>query len=173
MAFSNIIPVMTSNTAPSGTVSAGSTEGGGYYMPWNAFDGNVYTFWSSLGGDVPNWLGYEFPAAKLISAYAIADRADANVGRFPTAWRLEGWSGSEWVILDARSNETFYYGQRREFTVTSPIPCKSYRLYVLSVNSGSWVQIPLLELSGVDASPPVLRRIRRSVVSCLGGIVRR
>jgi len=53
------VPTMTSNTAPSGEVSANSYDGGGGFNPWKAFDGDDTSYWRSY--DVPPaWIAYKF-----------------------------------------------------------------------------------------------------------------
>ena len=52
----NVVPDMTSDTAPEGDVTYGSRDGSHY--GWNAFDRNTETFfWSDTGG---KWLQYQF-----------------------------------------------------------------------------------------------------------------
>ena len=52
----DIVPFMTSATAPSGTVTQNSGTG------WHAFDGNESTSWL-IANPTPYWLAYELPGA--------------------------------------------------------------------------------------------------------------
>jgi hypothetical protein len=82
------IPVMTSNTTPTGrafssTFSIGSD-------PWRAFDQNTTTVWSTLTPSNPTgWLAYTFPTARIIKRYLFRLTGVATVNS-PASWTFEG-----------------------------------------------------------------------------------
>ncbi|MFJ6207303.1 discoidin domain-containing protein [Lysinibacillus sp. NPDC092081] len=65
----NAVPNMTSNTAPTGSVTAR----GAYTPAWQAFDRNSSTYWYDNGSSEsnPSWLQYEFDSPKIINKIAL------------------------------------------------------------------------------------------------------
>ncbi|QPA55689.1 discoidin domain-containing protein [Lysinibacillus sphaericus] len=65
----NAVPNMTSNTAPTGKVTAR----GAYNPAWQAFDRNSSTYWYDNGSSEsnPSWLQYEFDSPKVINKIAL------------------------------------------------------------------------------------------------------
>ncbi|MBJ6765264.1 SBBP repeat-containing protein [Myxococcaceae bacterium JPH2] len=130
----NLVPVMTSATAPSGAVTASGIFGASYDA-WKAFDA-TNTFWLSPEGQTPAWIAYQFgDGAKTVRRYAITYSNGSIVTRAPKDWTLEGWNGSAWVVVDTRTNQTGWPGsQRREFDVATPGNYVKYRLNVTDDN---------------------------------------
>ncbi|MGO4730232.1 hypothetical protein [Paenibacillus sp. 2KB_22] len=131
----NAIPAMTSNTSPSGVVDASSTYT--TFYPWRAFDRIVdQNGWVSASGVLVGWLSYEFPQAKVISAYSIKS-GTTPVNRPPKTWTFEGWNGSEWIVLDARINEpNFTLEEYRLYGFKNKVAYKKYRINV-TANQGA------------------------------------
>ena len=63
-----------SNQCVGGTATASSQYGG--YAPSNSFDGNPSDFWSSNGGDVGEWIAYQFPSPVDVLELVIFPRPD-------------------------------------------------------------------------------------------------
>ena len=63
------VPKMTSNTAPSGVVSASSEYGTN--SAWKAFDGTSASWGRNLSASAPHWLQYKFPTPMIIKAIGI------------------------------------------------------------------------------------------------------
>ena len=81
-----LIPVMTSNTMPSGVASA-STEYNPSYYAYKAFDNNFSTLWGSHDGvSAGQWIKYDFGYGneKNIDSFYFKNRAETNyaVGSF-------------------------------------------------------------------------------------------
>ena len=111
-------PVMTSNTSPSGVVTASSFSGG--QVPWYAFNGSTggSNQWISNGA-VPQWIQYQFTSAVLIRSYSIFYSV-ASSGR-PVNFNLQGSNdGSSWTTLDTRIGFVFTNGQYNNFTISNP-----------------------------------------------------
>ena len=95
------IPVMTSNTAPSGTASAVS-EYSANAMAWKAFDGNDTTQWSSQSGTKSvtgsAWIQYDFGYAvrPTLMTYKVSGNYRAK-----TYSLLGSNDGSEFTELSA------------------------------------------------------------------------
>ena len=140
----NKVPLMTSNTTPSGVASASSEYGAGYEA-FRSFNGNSYVQgWFSAAG-APQWLSYKFATAKTITKYSI--QSYPGVNRIPKTWTFEGSNdNSNWTVLDTRTNYTNWdYGWKLfEFTNTT-----SYLYYRINVSVGAdpnFITIPGMEM---------------------------
>lgn len=69
-----LVPVMTSNTTPSGVASASSYNSSGYEA-YKAFDGNDSTLWVPAAGSINNYVAYEFTSpVKAKLAYVLISK---------------------------------------------------------------------------------------------------
>lgn len=132
----NIIPIMTDYTAPSGVASAQSEFGGSpNAAAWHAFDntGNIGDDWSTgagwLSGGYPAWLKYEFPTAKVVNKYRISPLGTYT----PSDWTFEGSNdNSSWTVLDTRTSQTGWSSaQTYTFTNTT-----AYTYYRINISAG-------------------------------------
>ena len=76
------IPLMTSNTTPSGIASN-----------FGAFDRNANTDWIAYSVSPGISVSYEFPTPKVIDQYYFAGYSNQN------NWSFEAWDGSTWIVL--------------------------------------------------------------------------
>lgn len=132
------VPVMTSNTAPSGIADASSVfDNDSRYMAWKAFDGLTGVTASAwIAKTVANeWVSYEFIEPVVINKYSIVPNLLMN-GSQPKDFRFEGWDGSNWIVLDSRSNITTGWSANVHmfFKFNNDISYKKYRLFVVSNN---------------------------------------
>ncbi len=130
----SLVPVMTSPTLPSGTV----TRSGAFDSAseaWKAFDG-ADSMWLSQQGQAPAWIAYQFASGtREVTHYAIKYTNGSITSRAPKSWTFEGWNGSAWVALDTRTQETGWLGnERREYAVAHPGAFSRYRLNVTDDN---------------------------------------
>jgi hypothetical protein len=116
----SIIPIMTSATSPSGTVTVSSQEPS-VYLGWKAFDGVVSAAnsWNPNAAS-PSWIEYQFPTSKTIVAYSVTNGA--------TDWQFQAWNGSTWVVLDTVTGAGSSATTVRTFSNTTAYT--RYRLYV-------------------------------------------
>ena len=102
MANLSLIPIMTSNTAPSG-VASGSTKYAtvDYYF---AFKPNL-NGWLTAAANT-GYLQYQFPASNLVRSYSIIPWSVDNFpGRSPKTWTFQGSNdGAAWTTLDTQTN---------------------------------------------------------------------
>lgn len=119
-------PIMTSNTAPSGTVAATGDAADAYEV----FDTNKSTTW--VNGSVNEGeLSYDFAgsATKICDAYWIRAVPNADPAGTPVAWEFQGYDGANWVTLDSRQGETgFSRGEVRFYEFLNKTAYQSYRL---------------------------------------------
>jgi len=125
------IPLMTSNTTPSGIANASSTTNfSGGIGPYGAFDRNTNTLWESNVATA--WLSYQFPTGKIIKRYGFFSYFSNNPN--PRTWTFEGSNdGSTWTTLDTQTNfittiSTFY-----SFDISSNVT--SYLYYRINISA--------------------------------------
>ena len=93
------VPKMTSNTAPSGEVSAESYYGNSY-EPWRAFDGSLNDGWGALGDKKDTWIQYKFDTAVKISKVSIYDRLALSSSNVKKYYKIQGSNdGTNWTDL--------------------------------------------------------------------------
>lgn len=166
--FMNLVPPMTSATAPSGTV----TRSGAYdssYEAWRVFDASLGSMWISAVTQTPAWIAYEFSdGPKKLNKYALHYANGSITTRAPKNWTFEGWSGSAWVVLDTRTNQTGWAGnERREFTLATPATYAKFRLNVTDDNDSRTgvevISLGRMELIGCSTGGvPVWTRLQGS-----------
>jgi hypothetical protein len=128
------VPDMTSYTTPSGVVTASSEVSG--FPAWQAFGAGSSLEWRY---DNSAWVAYEFPTPKAIDRYYFTGDTTN------TAWTLEAWDGSNWIILHSGTNASTY---------TSPLlgnstPYIKYRLNITSSGTSRRLrEIDLFEYLG-------------------------
>jgi len=137
---SDVVPTMTSDTAPSGTVSANYVRSGS--AAYGVFDENIASLrWDHWNSGFPAWLAYEFTSNKTIARYTIED---ANEGYHPTNWTFEGWTGSAWVVLDTET-VGLTQGQKKTFDIPNTTSYIKYR-WNFTASNGSSVVIAQMEM---------------------------
>ena len=99
-----------------------------------AFDRNETTRWSSGNAAAPVWLQYQFnnPAWVITQYKLISSPDDASAD--PRDWQLLGSNdGSNWNVLDARTNEMFTSRtQTKEYDFSNETPYRFYRLNIMA-----------------------------------------
>jgi alpha-L-fucosidase 2 len=133
-------------TASSQDASAGAAK---------AFDRIETTAWSSEGTAASAWLQYQFnDPAWAITQYKLTS-STGNAGADPRDWQLLGSNnGSDWTVLDSRTNETFTARtQAKRFAFPNAIPYRFYRLNITGTagGTGSGVRLAEFQLWSVDS----------------------
>lgn len=152
----NLIPVMTSNTSPSGIASASGVTN--EYLPYKAFDGKVTNLDCWYSNKNTGWLAYEFLEPQIVSKYTITGlytNAHANLYA-PVSWTFEAWDGNVWKVLDTRSGITGWQDNvKKEFFFENSIAYKKYRINVSKI-SGPYEQVMIgeMEMMALKAAIP-------------------
>ncbi|GGF72679.1 hypothetical protein GCM10010912_17340 [Paenibacillus albidus] len=160
------IPIMTSNTSPSGIVSASEAFSG--TPAWKAFDGIKYysttnTNYAAWGtSKTTGWLAYEFPTAKVITKYIIyygSNQSNSHtIGVNPKDWTFEGSNDkSNWVVLDTQSNVTSWIlGEEKSYEFNNDTEYKYYRINISANNgqTGLTVNLTIHELAMIEKVAP-------------------
>jgi hypothetical protein len=145
----DLTPIMTDNTAPSGVASA-STIYNSSYEAWKAFTKSTGTAWASASSSTTGWLQYQFPSAKVVSAYSFYCQNVVTNGpaAAPTSWTFEGSNnGSSWDTLDTQAGVTSWaIGSKKTFSFSNTTSYLYYRVNVSANNGGSYLAISKLEM---------------------------
>lgn len=137
-----ITPAMTSNTTPSGIVSASSSIGT-LYDSWKAFDRVESSSEWLTSGATTGWLAYEFPTARAVGRYVLVPPSNQSPTSIPRDWTFEGWNGSTWVILDTVTGNSGTANVTR--TLANTTAYIRYRINI-TLNNGSGSYTGMREL---------------------------
>lgn len=134
--FTAQIPQMTSNSAPSGTVTASAEYTAGSNDAWRAFDRLSSSLWSPGPSTTTGWVAYDWGSPKVIVMYEITSYSDGGFTNVnPKNWTFEGWNGATWVVLDTQTNITWSAGsQVKSFAINNSTGYNKYRLNVTANN---------------------------------------
>lgn len=91
-----LIPIMTSNTTPSGVVSAITADSN--YPAYYAFDGNDDTVWWSTTY-TNGWIAYKFPSAKCVTKALLRPTYDGGGARVKNYKIQASNNGNNWTTL--------------------------------------------------------------------------
>jgi len=132
----NQIPIMTSNTSPSGTATGGASPTANAYR---AFD-RAYNTYEVPGTTMT--IEYDFGTGTIIGVYKINGRYSSGggyEGQHPKNWTFQGSNGSGWVTLHTVTNETGWTNgpsDIRSFSSGNTTSYEEYRLNI-SANNGA------------------------------------
>jgi len=130
-----LIPAMTSNTTPSGVITASSYASPGY--PWRGFNGKESGDYWTANGVTNEWICYELPEPKQVNRI---DFKFASVNRYATALIVQiSNDGTNWLDVHSWNPEKTLSVQGANFENTAS--CKFIRLYVPATEKGYGVQI--------------------------------
>ncbi len=105
----------------------------------NAVEGDKTTSWFSGKTDHPVWLQYQFSGPAWAITRCTLTRSSADADTDPRDWELLGSNdGTNWTVLDTRSNETFSAcGQTKQYDFSNETPYGYYRLNVTATVGGA------------------------------------
>ncbi|HBU84059.1 MAG TPA: hypothetical protein DEF35_20810 [Paenibacillus sp.] len=152
VATDNVIPIMTSNTAPNGEASASSQWSASTYYPYLAFNQTNTSSadcWATAANVTNAWIQYKFQTPKVIAQYKITNRNNGTIyDNTPKTWSFMGSNdGISWVLLDERINISAWTSvETREFNFKNHVSYSYYRLHITAVHSGVYVAIGKLEM---------------------------
>ena len=121
----NPVPDMTSNTAPSGTVSASNSSTSAWQV-FNRSEGKVV-----LSSGATGWVQYRFTSAVVIDAYMLqAPNDNSQNDDMPWQWNIEASTdGSNWTILDTQDGQdTWASNEWRQYAFHNETAFSHYRL---------------------------------------------
>jgi len=144
----NLIPAMTSNTAPAGIVSASSYHlSNATNTPYLAFNHTSWDSWVTADGYNTGWLCYKFDSKKRIERYGLLSEVSWP-NRAPKNWTFEGSNdGVTWTVLDSRSSVTAWSDNvRKVFDFNNSDYYFYYRINISANNGDSLLGMAELEM---------------------------
>jgi len=148
------IPVMTSATTPSGTVSDSGILSAGLES-WRAFDKAVVvgdtTFYASPANTNNSWIQYDYGFNVTINGYQITSRQVYPYGstQAPPSWTFAGSAdGSSFTTVDTRTAQTWLVdGQVKSFTLSQTARYRYWRWTWTTIPLASAVVLPKIQLT--------------------------
>lgn len=144
-----LVPIMTSNTTPSGQVIADSTYHD--YQPYKAFNGVLRgeDYWHSTRG-VNHYIGYIFPTPKRVTMFSYNGLVNSSwTNRIPKSITLQATNNqSTWVDLYTTTNTTPpNYQEKIYYSVANGNRYLGYRLY-MTLNSSDYTDCSEVQFYG-------------------------
>lgn len=138
-AGANLIPAMTSDSAPSGACSASSTYNSNY-LAWKAFNHtlvDIYDAWLSSGTGT-QWVRYALPSPGTVTGFAIQNRQSGEIAS-PNTFKLQSSTDdSTWTdrhsVTGSGDNTA---SAVRTYTLAASATARYWRLVITSGNGGS------------------------------------
>jgi len=150
----DIIPTMTSDTAPSGVASASPIAGG--TPAWKALNDSLSSpdtnFDRLIFTAGAGYLKYQFTASKVVTQYGITPHNyndGAAVGQVCKTWTFKGSNdGTNWTTIDTQTDVTtgWTQGTRRLFQCANATAYTYYMLDMTAQNGGSQIVLGEWEL---------------------------
>lgn len=126
-----LIPLMTSDTTPSGQVIYNSVyTQSGSYAGWKAFDGNDSTGWAAASNTTGNYIGYVFVNPVLVTNAILYNK---NEGSPCTCVIQASDDGTTWINI----SNPFTFSASTSNTTVELTPSKAYRYYRLTNTTGN------------------------------------
>jgi hypothetical protein len=110
-----LVPVMTSNTTPSGECFGSSVESGHDY--YYAFDGNSNTEWTSGNYNTDNYLGYGFTSPKNVKCCKFTVRQTLSTGGVIAGVLEKSSDKSNWTSIGSFETENLPNLTTRDITI--------------------------------------------------------
>ena len=146
----NLIPTMTSNTAPYGIASASTENTSTTHPAWMAMDKSNSTYWSTTtGGVTPCNLNYLFILPQIIDSYSITASTTTNTA--PYDWKFQGRNAGTWTDLDTQAHISFTSNEKKTYTFVNTTAYQEYRILVSANNGGTTTQIAEIEMMATIA----------------------
>lgn len=155
---SNVVPIMTSNTSPTGEVTASTF--GTSFDPFKAFDDNQTNFWGT-NNIATGWIAYDFKIPTKVAKYSISPRTGAEATQSPQDFTFQGWDGTKWVVLDTRVGITGWATNTfKEFDLSDEYNYSKYKLDVTkNTSNGSNTYVTIGEIKMYAKKPFILKSI--------------
>lgn len=146
------VPIMTSATAPAGSVSHSQAQSAweGWKIFKNATD-RMGGSWFTNNGTGSGWVRYDFGAnnLKIITHYVLrplsTNPGSNDAAGAPKNWTFEGSNdGTNWTVLHTITNEpTWAPGEERTYPTTNSTAYRYYRINISASQGGAPVWVTL------------------------------
>jgi hypothetical protein len=126
------VPLMTSNTAPSGIASNSGTGGFANFSAHLSFDRSGALLCYYPGPFTGDWIAYEFATAKKIGRFGVSFNGGSNT----VSYSLEAWNGSTWIVIGTHTaNGAFTYSP----VFVNTTAYLKYRIVLSGTNTGAQI----------------------------------
>lgn len=142
------VPLMTSNTTPSGVANAGVNA----TTAFNVFDQDPLTSWTSTAGSLGTtaWVSYQLTSGMVAKKYYML-RPTTTTSK-PSGWVFQGSNdGSTWTTLDTVTGDATLGGYTSG-TLANTTSYTYYRILVNTVSVGTSAQIFTFEFTNDTTS---------------------
>ncbi|WP_405169279.1 discoidin domain-containing protein [Paenibacillus sp. FSL H3-0286] len=144
----SLIPIMTSNTTPSGIASASDETA---TPAFRAFDGEATStrYWAP-NAKTYGWVAYDFKTPTLVGRYDLTIIL-SNPTFGPKSWTFEGSNdGLNWVVLDTQNNQTTWINNTPNvYDIKTPSYYQRYRLNITTNNGAVSVGVGEMRFYGI------------------------
>ena len=150
----NIVPEMTSNTAPSPYVASASNENSPAYRGFDHAS-TAITRWSAAS--TTGWLKIDLGAANAakVRRYTLQDANEDDVDRNPKDWTLQGSNNdTDWTTIDTQTGIIFTNNEKKTFTCTDNGVTYRYYKIDITLNGGDAVVTSIGEMELMTATLP-------------------
>lgn len=153
----SIVPILTSNTSSAEGVAFSSSNAGGAFLAWAAFDGKTTTYMRTSVGQNTGQVGFLFSNPKKVIKYTVSNYTPmSNI--MATSWELQGSNDTTngidgtWTILDTKLSQVWgTVAETKEYDIPNNKEYKSYRLNLTGNTGGATIGIGELNF----VSPPI------------------
>jgi hypothetical protein len=162
----DLVPKMTSNTAPSGVVSSSSAYGG--FPAWNVFaDDSTTTQWASNGDSNP-WIQYQFTAGQVVTRYTIQN--GTNSAQYITDWNFLGSNdGVNFTLLDIQRGQILGSGGIGTYDFNNTTAYAYYRIQTIASTQYIRVaEVQLITYAEFNTDIPLIKTINSSINGVYG-----
>ena len=149
--MNSLVPIMTSNTSPSGEASC-SNRYNGNYEPFYAFNrqlgGDAQT-WATIQA-LPQWIQYKFEEPKVVKKIVTVNRNERNI-RAAKTYILQGSNdGSTYTDIQTCSIQSYAAHYKEVVDIENETAYLYYRLYVTEQysNTGAGCGFAEIDLYG-------------------------
>ena len=133
----DLIPTMSSNTAPSGEAGTNSFyNDDDTYAAWRGFNKNTADYWFSKANELPVYLAYDFGVGvtKTITKYTILPFQDIQRQYDPYTWTFQGSNNAvAWDTLDTQTAYSFTGQAKSSFPISNTTAYRYYKLLITVV----------------------------------------
>lgn len=143
----SVVPAMTSNTLPSGLVTASSIFSS-TYDAYKAFDGSTSGSWQSANGLKTGYVSYTFKKGIIVGKYTIVSMSsNSSASAAPKDWTLEGSNdGLTWTVLDTQKSQTGWVAlEKRVYSLNNTNKFKTYKVNITD-NNGHASAVTIVEM---------------------------